>query len=81
MDGGFSHYGDTFPDDPLKFRVYKERINGQGYTRQGFYYGAGAPIYHAESECGQVFGTWRTYSRDKVKAEVLRLFPNARFYR
>lgn len=69
------------PPAPLKLSLYRIRINAGGYDSGGAYWGQGAPLYRAASDCG-TFETWfRARDRDAAKAFVRAQRPTATFYR
>lgn len=75
-----------------KFELRRVKLNRDGYTSSGQYFGHGAPLYEY---CGDVEMTGiegeptvrlhcdhvRAYSRDDAKALLRAKFPEARFYR
>lgn len=72
--------------------LYKVTLDLQGYDGGGAYWGIGEPIYHAHDKGApgdRVSFYFRldkgrdrmTTDRDHAKAEVLRLYPQARFRR
>ena len=71
----------------VKFHLARVKINTGGYDAGGAYWGIGAPLYRAWGETPPVIDDpkqvfyLRTSSRDAAKAEVLRKFPRATFYR
>jgi hypothetical protein len=62
----------------MRFYLRKLRINSQGYTPEGFYFGTGLPVYEFESDgaCDYV----RAYDRDDAKDAIRRTYPGATFY-
>lgn len=79
----------------VKFHLARAKINRGGYDASGAYWGIGAPLYRAWGEtppviCTSYYGLadepdqdfyLRAYSREDAKAEVMRMFPRATFYR
>lgn len=79
----------------VKFHLARVRINAGGYDAARAYWGIGAPLYRAWGETPPVINVGyyglagepeqifylRAGSRDAAKAEVLRMFPRATFYR
>jgi hypothetical protein len=78
-------------DDKLKFSLYRIRINNAGYDSMGRYWGVGNPLWTAEAD----FPDWkpadgfpsgldfqfRATDRERAKAMIREVYPNARFYR
>jgi hypothetical protein len=78
----------TEPDFPVRFHLVKMRMSAGGdYDQGGAYWGCG------NHQIGWMFHAWgdaeefeqevfiRALNRTEAKAEVLKLFPNAKFYR
>lgn len=75
------------------FSVTRERLNANGYTSAGRYFGVGAPLYRWSAEVlytprdgrkpytEYTEGWQRAASREEVKAYLRRLYPGARFHR
>jgi hypothetical protein len=56
-------------------------LNAGGYDSGGAYWGHGAPLWSAMSDCGTVDIWTRARDRQAAKAEVLKVAPKARFWR
>jgi hypothetical protein len=54
----------------IKLTLRKLRINSQGYTPEGYYYGVGEPVYWYSSDCGKYEGELRAASRDQAKHTI-----------
>lgn len=74
------------PSAKIKFRLYRMLMVNYAYDSGGAYWGGGGKygvMYHAYGEgpehVNEMF--MRTKTRDEAKAEVLRVFPNATFWR
>lgn len=70
-------------DLPRKFYVRRIQLNSGGYDNGGAYWGLGAPLYLAETVDveAEAFFFFRAADREAAKAEVLRRYPGARFFR
>jgi hypothetical protein len=68
-------------NDRLKFTLRKVRLNAQGYTSRGEYYGSGQALYWYCSDDGYHDNELRASSRDNAKAQIRALHKGARFYR
>lgn len=64
------------PNTTLKLRLYRHRLNSQGYDKYGSYWGSGELLWRAEDESGNVLHV-RAMTREQAK----RRFPSAKFYR
>lgn len=69
--------------------LQKLRINSQGYTPEGFYYGVGQPVYWYSVEYHDDRG-WIDYidrvairanDREHAKQIIRKSLPNVKFYR
>ena len=69
----------------MKFRLWKVRLNSQGYTDDGVYFGVGQPLYYYESESdsydGKYYNFFRSFNREWAKERILKAHPDAKFYR
>lgn len=69
----------------VRFSLQKIRLNQQGYTDSGEYFGIGLPLYFymGEDDKRIIQGHLRAYSRDSAKLQVMQKFPNleCKFYR
>lgn len=75
----------------FKFYLQRVRLNQGGYDDGGAYWGTGQKLYRAyadsvwlaDEERDEEGSEWffRADDREDAKAEVLHLYPNARFYR
>ena len=64
-----------------KFYLYKIRLNSQGYTSTGRYFGVGIPLYYYESVDNTSISEYiRAYDRQHAKQQILSKVPNATFY-
>lgn len=63
---------------PVKFHLAIVKLT-QGYDNGGAYWGIGTPLYYAYSDIQDMF--IRASSRKEAKQKVLKVFPNAKFYR
>lgn len=87
--GRMDRPGDT--GAPLKFRIFRVRLDAGGYDNGGAYWGHGQPLYCAEAdpvwgesidmECDGARLFIRADSRKQAKLIVLDDYPNARFFR
>ena len=78
--------GSDWPErdaEPRRVKVWKIRINSQGYDDGGAYWGIGSPLYCCEFEDDEFVRTQyvRARHRDAAKEIVRQTIPNARFYR
>jgi hypothetical protein len=64
-----------------KFYLYRVRLNSQGYTDTGYYYGVGQPVYCFVSADGADGAVFRAASREAAKARIRATHPTAEFYR
>ena len=65
-----------------KFALYRIRLNGGGYTPEGYYFGRGAPLYYYQSDdTPEDNGYIRALTRESAKEQVRRYYPKATFYR
>lgn len=76
-------YNEAHPlrHEPHKFRLYRVPLNNGGYTSNGYYYGAGAPLYCLECDCGAIQEFVRPHNRVEAKREAQKIYVNASFYR
>jgi hypothetical protein len=65
----------------LKFTLRRMRLNSQGYTSGGVYYGVGMPLYWFCSDTGHEEGVLRASSRAAAKQVIRNLHTGAKFYR
>lgn len=77
----------TEPAYPVKFHLQRVPMVDYDYDQGGAYWGG------YSLQCGVMYCAWgdgeeerqivycRAHTRDQAKAEVLRQFPNAKFYR
>lgn len=56
-------------------------IDNGGYDRGGAYWGLGQALYWAGDESGALDIFFRSGSRERAKAHVRDLWPDAKFYR
>jgi hypothetical protein len=63
-----------------KLRMARVRLDNGGYDNGGAYWGHGEPLYHVESENGEIDYFVRGYDRERAKREVRAKYPTARFY-
>lgn len=59
----------------------KVDLDSGGYDRGGAYWGHGAPIWSALSECGVIDMIVRAPTREAAKNMIREKAPKARFYR
>lgn len=89
---GRREYSTTEPAQPWKFRLARVALDSGGYDSGGAYWGIGKPLYLAEGDAlwleaeerdadGPPAFFIRANDREAARAEVLRRYPNARFYR
>jgi hypothetical protein len=52
-----------------------------GYDRGGAYWGLGEPLYYYEAHLTDIRGYVRGRTRQHAKVAVLKIHPNARFFR
>jgi hypothetical protein len=69
------------PEPAPKVRMQRVRLDSGGYDSGGAYWGRGAPLYWAGSDCGLVEMWFRAADRDAAKAVVCAGFPLATFHR
>lgn len=80
--GRQSSKGYTVTADALPLRLVRVPIDSGGYDRGGAYWGLGEPMYYYEAPpTGLVFGYVRGKTRELAKAQVLKIHPDARFYK
>lgn len=69
----------------MKFHLSRVRLNTQGYTPEGYYYGIGLPLWtwrtDPDTNGYSDSDTFRARDRAAAKALVRAAFPTARFYR
>jgi hypothetical protein len=69
----------------MKFYLYRVKLDHQGYTSWGRYFGVGAPLYYYEpvkgSTCHGDHGYLRAHSREEAKNMVATAIPDATFYK
>lgn len=71
----------------MKVRLYRVRLNSQGYDNRGRYFGVGLPLYYyfydyeVDGEYKDGDGYFRASSREKAKQMVATCVPDAKFYR
>lgn len=81
---GRPNWNDGMPRDlPRKFYLRRINLDSGGYDNGGAYWGIGAPLYLAETQSveGEVVEYIRAANRDAAKAEIMRRYPNAKFFR
>ena len=64
-----------------KIRLTWIRLNSQGYTDKGKYFGVGMPLFYFTDEDGERCDYIRAYDRDDAKVRIRAKYPDARFYR
>jgi hypothetical protein len=64
-----------------KIHLQRVYLDNGGYDRNGTYFGHGAPIYWYATSDETIDGTLRATSRDLAKADILKRYPNAKFFR
>ena len=62
----------------VKLSLRRVYLNAGGYTRNGTYYGVGAPLYEVASDDFEVSYCLRAYDRTDARAKVLSRFRNAK---
>jgi hypothetical protein len=72
--------------EPVKFHLYKVKLNGDYVAGSNRYAGMNCPtsiLFRMEGETSeeQVEVEFRASSREEAKSFVRSAFPNARFYR
>lgn len=72
MGGHESH---NEPESGSKCTLHKIRLDSQGYTSQGQYFGIGAPLYLCESECGEFCVYQRAKSRKGALSALRAQYP------
>lgn len=69
----------------MKFYLYRVKLDYQGYTSWGQYFGVGAPLYYFESiegsTCHGDHGYLRASSLEEAKNMVATAIPDATFYK
>ena len=84
---GRPNFRDHENTEKLKFRLARVPLNNGGYDPGGAYWGTPSNLYVAECETEDAHSCYttrfflRASDRTAAKAEVLRQYPNARFYR
>ena len=70
---------------PYKFRMERVKLDSGGYDNGGAYWGRDLPLYYAraddpseEDDSTELF--LRAFDRADAKAQVVDLYPNARFF-
>jgi hypothetical protein len=64
-----------------KMVLRRIRLDRGGYDSNGTYFGVGMPLYWYADEGGSVDDVLRAPDRASAKAEILKKYPKARFYR
>lgn len=68
----------------VRIRLYRVRLNSQGYDSTGTYWGIGKPLYCLElPDTHNHFAThqyFRAVSREDAKEQAACMFANAAFY-
>ncbi len=62
-----------------KLTLRQVRLDSGGYDQNGTYFGHGNPLYWYASDDGEIDGVLRAHDRDDAKAQVLKLYPRAKF--
>lgn len=57
------------------------RLDQGGYDPNGTYFGLGPPLYWYASDDGSIDDMLRAGTRESAKAQILKIYPNAKFYR
>jgi hypothetical protein len=57
----------------VKARLYKHRIQNDGYDRHGQYWGLGMPLWRCETDDGTFYQ--RAHTRPDAKAKLIALYP------
>lgn len=70
----------TPTDAAPKFYLRRIPINGGGYDRGGAYWGLGAPLYYAESTCGNFSEFFRAATRSAARQHIREQYDGARFF-
>lgn len=66
----------------VKIRLFKVKLNSQGYDDGGAYWGLGKPLYCAQAVYDSDYREFfRCNSRDEAKEMVKQRIKNAKFYR
>lgn len=69
----------------MKFSIAKQRLNNQGYTSEGYYFGVGEQLWvyshcaynDKTNEWTNIVDYLRAPNRNKAIAELKKLYPNA----
>jgi hypothetical protein len=64
-----------------RLTLRRVRLDQGGYDPNGTYFGAGGPLYWYASDDGEIDAMLRAHSREGAKAQVLKIYPSAKFYR
>jgi hypothetical protein len=54
----------------MEIHVYRKRINRDGYTSSGEYFGTGSPLFCYVSDCGNISGAVRSHNKWAAKRSV-----------
>jgi hypothetical protein len=60
----------------MKLYCHKIKLNSQGYTSKGEYFGVGMPLYWYETEDCSVQGYVRAYNRRDAIHKIHAIHPN-----
>jgi hypothetical protein len=72
---------DAASDFSGKLTLRRSYLDSGGYDSNGTYFGYGQPLYWYASQDGTIDGMLRAASREDAKAQVLKSYPKARFFR
>lgn len=59
----------------LSISVYRLKVNKDGYTKEGYYYGVGAPVFFWETPKGD-WGTMRAKGMREAKRAIKEKFSS-----
>lgn len=74
-------YNPSLPPSGPRVYLRRERLDRQGYTSWGRYFGAGRPLFRFWTDDGEIDDWVRANDREEAKERIWREIPNAIFFR
>lgn len=68
------------PTPKTRWHLRRLKVNRQGYDTGGAYWGVGKPLFHAQTEFGDLVRYYRAYRREEAKDLLQADFPGALFF-